>query len=303
MFPWSMYCCIACLGCTDGSRMCACWPALCCWRWIVWCMHVSCVDSDVHSCFELWSALSQASWIRRYIRITYYYYYYALYDSSKVSVSVILRLFGPIQILVLWFSKWTFYGCCWNDVFWASHGDSLHWSFHALTPVLIVDFELTLSRQQCQTGELCCPIQFWQQCLHWLCLLLTVLVVVFVFAVGCVGGGGCVCCWLCWWWLCLLLTVLVVVVSAVDWVGGGGVCCWLWWWWWCLLLTVLVVVVFAVDCVMVVVVFAVDCWDNLLGLIVWKILNVWFVLRWPFGVDGAKDFECVIFPETTFWGW
>ena len=22
-------------------------------RWIVWCMHVSCIDSDVHSCFEL----------------------------------------------------------------------------------------------------------------------------------------------------------------------------------------------------------------------------------------------------------
>ena len=66
MFPRSMYCCIACLGCTDCSRMCACLPALCCWRWIVWCMHVSCFDSDVHSCFELWSALSQSSWIRLY---------------------------------------------------------------------------------------------------------------------------------------------------------------------------------------------------------------------------------------------
>ena len=32
------------------SRMCTCLPALCCWRWIVWCMHVSCIDSDVHSC-------------------------------------------------------------------------------------------------------------------------------------------------------------------------------------------------------------------------------------------------------------
>ena len=30
MCPWSMYCCIACLGCTDGSGMCACLPALCC---------------------------------------------------------------------------------------------------------------------------------------------------------------------------------------------------------------------------------------------------------------------------------
>ena len=71
-----MCCCIACLGCTDCSGLCACLPELCCWRWIVWCMHVSCTDSDVHSCFELWSALSQSSWIRRYIRVTYYYYYY-----------------------------------------------------------------------------------------------------------------------------------------------------------------------------------------------------------------------------------
>ena len=71
----TMYCCIACLGCTDGSRMCACVPALCCWCWIIWCMHVSCPDSDVHSCFELRSALSQSSWIRCYIRIMYYYYY------------------------------------------------------------------------------------------------------------------------------------------------------------------------------------------------------------------------------------
>ena len=30
MFRWSMYCCIACLGCTDCSGMCACLPALCC---------------------------------------------------------------------------------------------------------------------------------------------------------------------------------------------------------------------------------------------------------------------------------
>ena len=74
MCPWSMYCCSACLGCPDCSGMCACLPALCCWRWVVWCMHVWCVDSDVHSCFELWSALSQSSWIRRYIRVTYYYY-------------------------------------------------------------------------------------------------------------------------------------------------------------------------------------------------------------------------------------
>ena len=74
MCPWSMCCCIACLGCTDCSGMCACLPALCCWRWIVWCMHVSCIDSDVDSCFRLGSALSQSSWIRRYISVTYYYY-------------------------------------------------------------------------------------------------------------------------------------------------------------------------------------------------------------------------------------
>ena len=71
-----MYSCIACLGCTDCSRRRACLPALCCWRGIVWCMRVSCIDFDVHSGFELWSALSQSSWIRRYIRITYYYCYY-----------------------------------------------------------------------------------------------------------------------------------------------------------------------------------------------------------------------------------
>ena len=70
-----MYCCIACLGCTDCSGMCACLPALCCWHWIVWCMHVSCIDSDVHSCLELWSAMSQPSWIRRYKRVPYYYYF------------------------------------------------------------------------------------------------------------------------------------------------------------------------------------------------------------------------------------
>ena len=29
----------------------------------------SCIDSNVHSCFQLWSALSQSSWIRRYIII------------------------------------------------------------------------------------------------------------------------------------------------------------------------------------------------------------------------------------------
>ena len=31
-------------------------------------MHVSCFDWDVHSCFELSSALSQSSSIRRYIK-------------------------------------------------------------------------------------------------------------------------------------------------------------------------------------------------------------------------------------------
>ena len=50
--------------------VCACLPVIC---WIVWCMHVSCIDSDVHSCFELRSALSQCSWIRHYIIITHYY--------------------------------------------------------------------------------------------------------------------------------------------------------------------------------------------------------------------------------------
>ena len=29
-------------------------------------MQVSCTDSDVHSCFELRSVLSQSSWIRHY---------------------------------------------------------------------------------------------------------------------------------------------------------------------------------------------------------------------------------------------
>ena len=31
-------------------------------HWIVWCMHVSCIDSDVQSYLELRSALSQSSW-------------------------------------------------------------------------------------------------------------------------------------------------------------------------------------------------------------------------------------------------
>ena len=63
MCPWSMYyCCSACLDCINCSETFACLPALCCWRWIVWCMHVSCFDCDVHSCFGLWSALSQSSW-------------------------------------------------------------------------------------------------------------------------------------------------------------------------------------------------------------------------------------------------
>ena len=34
MCPWSMYCCTACLDCINCSGMCACLPALCCWRWI-----------------------------------------------------------------------------------------------------------------------------------------------------------------------------------------------------------------------------------------------------------------------------
>ena len=60
--PWSMYCCIACLGCTDCSVMCACLPAFCCWRWIVWCVRVSCIDSDVMfilglNCEVLWASL------------------------------------------------------------------------------------------------------------------------------------------------------------------------------------------------------------------------------------------------------
>ena len=75
MCPWSMYCCVACLGGTDCSGMCACSSAFCRWQRIVWWMHVSCTDSDVHSCFKLSSALSQSSWIRRYISVMYYYYY------------------------------------------------------------------------------------------------------------------------------------------------------------------------------------------------------------------------------------
>ena len=63
------------LQCINCSGMCACLPALCCWRWTVWCMHASCFDCDVHCCFELLHALSQSSWIRCYINVTYYYYY------------------------------------------------------------------------------------------------------------------------------------------------------------------------------------------------------------------------------------
>ena len=73
MCPWSMYCCIECFDRINCSGMCACLPALCCWRWIVWCVHISCFDRDVHSCFELWTTLTQSSRIRRYINVTYYY--------------------------------------------------------------------------------------------------------------------------------------------------------------------------------------------------------------------------------------
>ena len=41
-------------------------------------MHVSCIDSDVHSCFELWSALRQSSWIRH----KSYDYDYDYYDDD-----------------------------------------------------------------------------------------------------------------------------------------------------------------------------------------------------------------------------
>ena len=52
MCPRSMYCYTACLDCINCSGMCACLPALCCWHWIVWCMHVLYIDSDVHSCLH-----------------------------------------------------------------------------------------------------------------------------------------------------------------------------------------------------------------------------------------------------------
>ena len=43
------------------------------WRWIVWCMHVLCIDSDAQSCFEsvVTSTLNHSSWIRCYIRVSY----------------------------------------------------------------------------------------------------------------------------------------------------------------------------------------------------------------------------------------
>ena len=63
---------LACLDCINCSGMCACLPALGCWRWIVWCMYVSCTDSNVRSCLELWSALRQSSWIRRCISVKKY---------------------------------------------------------------------------------------------------------------------------------------------------------------------------------------------------------------------------------------
>ena len=68
--------CIAALHVWVAQVVPICFPALCCWCWIIWCMHVLCIDSDVHSCFELWSALSHSSWIRCYVSVTYYYYYY-----------------------------------------------------------------------------------------------------------------------------------------------------------------------------------------------------------------------------------
>ena len=91
MCPWSIFCCIAHLGCTDCSRMYARLPALCCWRWIIWCMHVWCFHYDVHSCFELWSALSQSHWIRCYVSVTHYYYYIGIRViwPDKISASTL----------------------------------------------------------------------------------------------------------------------------------------------------------------------------------------------------------------------
>ena len=37
-------------------------------------MHGWCFHCGVHSCFELWSTLSQSRWIRRYVSVTHYYY-------------------------------------------------------------------------------------------------------------------------------------------------------------------------------------------------------------------------------------
>ena len=68
-------------------------------------MYVSCVDSVVHSCFQLRSALSESSWIRRYIRATYYYYYYYdyYYDCFFVLflVPFSLEVVGNCQICCL----------------------------------------------------------------------------------------------------------------------------------------------------------------------------------------------------------
>ena len=78
----------------------------------VWCMHVSCIDSDVHSCFELWSALSQSSWIRRYISVTHYYYYY-YYSLLLFSLSLFFSFF-----LFFFFSSSFFVSSFFLVLFW-----------------------------------------------------------------------------------------------------------------------------------------------------------------------------------------
>ena len=65
-----------CLDCINHFGMCTCLPAFAVGIGLsgVCLSHVLIVMCDVRSCFELRSALSQSSWIRRYIRIMYCYY-------------------------------------------------------------------------------------------------------------------------------------------------------------------------------------------------------------------------------------
>ena len=89
--------------------------------WIVWCMHVSCIDSDVHSCFKLWSAMSQSSWIRL--------------SWIMDKCYILLLLCANLQFHFIWSCLWWVHLCLavtihlhlWQDT---SHATAVTWGWN-----------------------------------------------------------------------------------------------------------------------------------------------------------------------------